>query len=372
MPKVSVIMPVYNGERFVAEAIESVLSQTFIDWKLIVVDDGSTDRTPYILSRYTDPRIEVIRQKNGGEASARNTALDAAKGIYLTFLDADDLYFPNALCDFVTYFENHPNIDLVYSDGVICDTNKNILMRLSEIRSGVYEGYILDRVLLSDTVITVPVCVALRRQALERACLRFDATLRYAVDWDLWIRLALVAEFGYLDRMTCQYRIHQDNMTSTASLLQRKRDLFAARHKVLIAPWFSQLSTSTKSAFFYQVLVFLLGDQPEQQRIIVNVFPFLELPGDTKADLLRQIASHHLSHLLNIEFAVQCLNQSVLLQPQSIKSRVLLWLANRSPFIAAIILSTWRIVNDIYVRIRSVGHRQPKPVPKAFLPFADK
>jgi len=80
MPRVSVIMPVYNGARFVAEAIESVLAQTWHDWQLVVIDDGSTDLTPGILRRFSDSRIVRIRQENRGEAAARNVGLDASKG----------------------------------------------------------------------------------------------------------------------------------------------------------------------------------------------------------------------------------------------------------------------------------------------------
>ena len=94
-------MPVYNGELFIEQALDSLLAQSFQDWELIIVDDGSTDSTPFILNRYAvDPRIRVIRQNNAGEAGARNTGLDNMKGEYMAFLDADDIYLPSALSDF--------------------------------------------------------------------------------------------------------------------------------------------------------------------------------------------------------------------------------------------------------------------------------
>ena len=93
MPKISVIMPVYNGESFIEQAIQSLLFQSFDDWELIVVDDGSTDSTPIILQKLNDIRINTIWQENRGEAGARNTALNHVTGEYLAFLDADDVSY---------------------------------------------------------------------------------------------------------------------------------------------------------------------------------------------------------------------------------------------------------------------------------------
>src|SRR5678816_1429776 len=97
MPKVSVITPVYNGQSYIDTAINGLLSQTLQDWELIVVDDGSTDSTPQILEKFTDQRIRIIKQQNGGEARARNVGLHNVTGEYVAFLDADDFYFPTAL-----------------------------------------------------------------------------------------------------------------------------------------------------------------------------------------------------------------------------------------------------------------------------------
>ena len=212
---VSVIMPVYNGVLFVGEAIGSVLTQTLTDWELIVVDDGSTDATPQVLSEFTDPRISVIRQKNGGEGAARNTGLDAATGQYIAFLDADDLHLPNGLADMISYLESHRQFDVVYSDGVMCDQDKKPLICLSEIRPGMYEGNILEHLVLSN-IITAPDCTAVRRSAIEALDLRFDPLLKYGVDWDFWTRLARFSQFGYMPVLTCTYRVHGSNMTSAA------------------------------------------------------------------------------------------------------------------------------------------------------------
>src|SRR5215475_10055151 len=100
MPLVSIITPAWNVERLIGETIESVLSQTFGDWELLIADDCSTDQTPAIVGRYVaqDPRIKLIRQpRNGGPALARQAAIDHAQGRYLAFLDSDDMWLPAKL-----------------------------------------------------------------------------------------------------------------------------------------------------------------------------------------------------------------------------------------------------------------------------------
>jgi len=370
MPKVSVIMPAYNAERYIGEAIASVLAQTFQDWELIVVDDGSTDTTPEILATFADSRIQVVHQSNGGEASARNTALNLTAGEYIAFLDADDLYLPSGLADMVNYLESHRQFDVVYSDGVMCDQDKKPLMRLSGIRPGIYEGNILEQLVVSN-IITVPVCTAVRRGAIEALDLRFDPALKYGVDRDFWTQLARTSEFGYLPALTCEYRVHGSNMTSSVGSRKRKDDLALGQLKVMNADWFPELSASARRGFFYNLLVSLLADNPEQQQICMQSLAFQTLPVAIQADLLRQVASKHLSQRHNTEFAVYCLRRSLTLHSSSRRSRMLLCLADWSPSLAATALSGWRVAHNVQVRIGSLGRRQPRPVPEALLPAPD-
>ena len=105
----SVIIPVYNGEKFVADAIQSVLAQTVKDWELIVVNDGSRDGTQAVLGRFSDdPRIHILQQANGGVSAARNAGIAAARGEYLTLLDADDLWYPDCLETFQRMIASYP------------------------------------------------------------------------------------------------------------------------------------------------------------------------------------------------------------------------------------------------------------------------
>ncbi|GIW67113.1 MAG: hypothetical protein KatS3mg095_1011 [Candidatus Parcubacteria bacterium] len=119
MPKVSIITPTYNGEKFIERAIKSVLWQTFKDWEMIIVDDGSTDKTVNIVKEYIkrDPRIKLIelKENTGGPAIPRTVACKEAKGEYIAFLDQDDIYYPEYLESKVNYLNNNPEIAILSS-----------------------------------------------------------------------------------------------------------------------------------------------------------------------------------------------------------------------------------------------------------------
>ncbi len=240
MPLISIIMPVYNGARFLQHTLDSLLAQTCGDWELIVVDDGSTDTTPELLAQYDDQRFIKIRKDNGGEAHTRNVGLKHASGEFIAFLDADDLYLPTALADMAAFLAAHREYDAAFSDGYLCDENDQILSRLTEHRSGVYTGNILEPLVLTADVITVPVCTLTRRMVIQQHQIEFDEKLVIGPDWDFWIRLARYAHFGYLDKPTCMYRVHLTNITRTAGIQKRRADLLYGRLKVLNASWFPE------------------------------------------------------------------------------------------------------------------------------------
>lgn len=370
--RVSIVMPVFNGAAFIGEAIDSVLAQTYEDWELVVVDDGSTDHTPEILEHYGDPRIIRTRQANQGEAAARNTALDLARGEFVSFLDADDLYLPNALADMVRYFDAHPEADALISDGYFCDEQGHRLMRFSEHRPIPHTGNILEPLVLSSSVITATICTMIRRAAAERAGARFDPSLVIGPDYDFFIQLARHARFGYLDRLTSMYRVHQTNITLTSGTDRRRADLVRGRLKVMNADWFQELSLGTRREFFYNLLIGLLGNDPKQQDTILKTPAFRALSAGIQADVLRLVAGNHISERQNTDFALQCLRLSLTLQPDNLKSSMLLRLANQSPSLAIAVLSTLRAAHRTRTRIRSFGQRQPKPVPTALLLAPEK
>ncbi|HPP08870.1 MAG TPA: glycosyltransferase family A protein, partial [bacterium] len=116
MAKVSVIVPVYNAERFIGETLRSVLCQTYKDIEVIVVDDGSTDHSVEVIKKYNDPRIMLIRQQNRGVSAARNTGIKSSNGKFIALLDHDDLWLAEKIEKQMILFEKNPDVALVYSD----------------------------------------------------------------------------------------------------------------------------------------------------------------------------------------------------------------------------------------------------------------
>jgi len=371
MPEVTVIMPVFNGAKYLCPAIDSVTSQTFADWELVVVDDGSADATPQILEGYKDPRIVKIRQDNAGEARARNVGLDQAKGLYIAFLDADDLYLPNALADLGEFLDRYPEYDVVFSDGHICDEQETISGRLSEIRPGIHTGSILEPLVLTAGVITVPVCTMTRRSSIESHGARFDEKLVIGPDWDFWIQLARSSQFGYLDKLTCMYRVHQTNITRTSGLRKRTDDLVYGRMKVMNSDWFLQLSTTTRRQFFYQLLVRLLADQRRRQKTILESEQFRNLPPQHQAELWRQVGVDHLLRRSEQAFATSCLREASRLWPADRRSQVLLRASSLGDSVPYHLVRLWRIIHRASNRLRSLGQHRPRPMPAALGPVGD-
>src|SRR3990170_3473675 len=148
MSKVSVIIPAYNSARFLPEAIESVLAQTYKDYGIIVIDDGSTDNTKETLEPYFD-KIKYIYQQNQGAASARNTAIRHSQGEYIAFLDADDVWLPEKLHIQVEYLNNNPGIAMVYSPSVTISEDGGLTDKKNK-NMGLPSGDVFDMLFLRN------------------------------------------------------------------------------------------------------------------------------------------------------------------------------------------------------------------------------
>lgn len=362
-------MPVYNGEEYVEASIRSLLAQTWQAWELIVVDDGSTDATPRILGQFRDPRIRRARQENCGEAAARNAGLDLARGERLAFLDADDLYLPMALEEHSRFLASHPEWDVAFSDGYVCDASGRVLSRLTEHRPGIFTGDILEPLVLTAGVITVPVCTMVRRQVIECYGIRFDPALVIGPDWDFWIQLARVAQFGYLDKVTCMYRIHQTNVTLTSGGERRREDLIRNRMKVLSSEWFQELSLPTRRRFFWNLLNELLAGDAIRQAAILEGDPLRRLPTADQATAWRHVALDRLEHEPTADGARACLESALRVNPANSKTRAILLSLRLGRLPVLGLLRLWRALHAGAVRIRTMGSRTPKPVPSMLQPI---
>ncbi|MBI3963226.1 MAG: glycosyltransferase [Deinococcus sp.] len=206
MPKISVIIPVYNGERFVAETIHGVLAQTYHDLELIVVDDGSTDRTGDIVTALLPASYHY--QPNAGVGPARNTGFALASGEYVAFLDADDVWHPRMLEHTVAALDADPQLDVVYTDAALLDEKGQVTGggTAPELTN------LLPALLMSCFIIS-PGSVLLRRRVVEQV--GGFRNLQIGEDWDFYLRLAVVeARFRHLPYPLQGYRLHGGNITA--------------------------------------------------------------------------------------------------------------------------------------------------------------
>lgn len=208
MPKVSVIIPTHNTARHIAEAIESVLAQTYQDYEIIVVDDGSTDNTPEVIAPYRD-QIRYVWQASQERAVARNHGLHLAQGELIAFLDSDDIWLPDKLERQVAALDRYNQAVLVYGPAKIIDIEGQPShfwgsAYLCGEPGGEIEVNCPGREMLFGSPI-MPSVVLARREALEQAG-PFDTEVIPAEDWDMWLRLAQLGAFVWLPQVLAYYR----------------------------------------------------------------------------------------------------------------------------------------------------------------------
>ncbi len=214
-PLVSVLIPAYDVEDFVADAIESALDQTYPNVEVVVVNDGSTDATAAAIAPYRD-RITYVDQGNRGLAGARNVAIAAASGTVLALLDADDLWLPDRLEQCVSLLEEHPEIGLVTSDAFLIEDGVRTARRCySDRRRYPFPDPDVDQLDVISHRNFLFVSVVFRRELVER-CGGFDESLPRAEDYDLWTRFLLGGtRAGYVSEPLGYYRRRPDSLSSS-------------------------------------------------------------------------------------------------------------------------------------------------------------
>jgi glycosyltransferase involved in cell wall biosynthesis len=214
-PQVSVIIPAYNGDRYIVQAVESVLSQTFTDLEIIVVDDGSTDLTHQVLEPYLD-RIHYFYQENQGVAAARNRGIKEAKGDLIAFLDQDDFFLPDKLAAQVALFRSSPSLGIVNSGWHLVNEQGEII---SDIKPWQY----FPKLDLETWIVQMPVlpsAMMFSRKWLELAG-GFNSEFDSVDDSDLVIRLTVLGcEAAWLPQVTVCYRQHDKNVSIKKALKQ--------------------------------------------------------------------------------------------------------------------------------------------------------
>lgn len=229
---VSIIMPAYNAEKYIAESIHSVIEQTYRNWELIVVNDGSTDKTAKIVQGFLhDGRIKHISQPNGRLGKARNTGIKTARGSLIAFVDADDLWVKEKLELQMKAIENE-RAGLVFSDGFIFYGNDaaNETLTFSTISGKLDAHSMLDLLLVENRI---PVLSVLTRKDLLNEAGLFEEALPYhgCEDYDMWLKLAErgAVFYGMKERLV-RYRRHPAAMTSCESNALKPMIAVVKRH----------------------------------------------------------------------------------------------------------------------------------------------
>ena len=248
MPLISVVIPVYNNETTIQETIESVLSQSFSDLELIVINDGSQDSTLKIVSSILDPRLKVFSYPNAGLAATRNRGVSHASGEYISFIDADDLWTPDKLEAQFKALQVNPQAAVAYSWTDWIDESGQFLRPGGHIS---VNGDVFATLLVRDFVESGSNPL-IRAEALAEVG-GFDESLPAVEDWDMWLRLAAGYEFVCVSSPQILYRVSSSSMSSNVwkmeagslrvierafavapeSLQHLKREVLANRYKYL-------------------------------------------------------------------------------------------------------------------------------------------
>jgi glycosyltransferase involved in cell wall biosynthesis len=221
---VSVVIPSYNHGRFLGHAIRSALDQTYGAVEVIVVDDGSTDGSQAVVAR-CQPGVHYVRQDNRGLPAARNTGIRAARGAFVGFLDADDVWLPGFLSAVMDRWDRDPTLGAIHTGFYCMDEDGRRLPQIST--SVVADDRMFDR--LVDGEFFVPSSVVARRECFDRVGL-FDEALRGSEDWDMWLRVARQCRFAGIAEPLIRYRVHGSNMSGDPEYMLRYQRMVVAKH----------------------------------------------------------------------------------------------------------------------------------------------
>lgn len=206
---VSIIVPAYNHAVYLTFTLQSILAQTYTNWEAIVVDDESTDNTSEVVAQFADPRIRYIWQKNLGMAGARNTGIHAARGEFISFLDDDDMWYPDYLSSVTTKLLEYPDAGACYTGSQMVDSdglplyqqNTKVVLPVQMFDSLIERGFF------------PPCSVTVRRTCFENLGV-FDQNLQGYADWDMWLRIVQEYQFIGVPQVLVKYRIHSGGLSS--------------------------------------------------------------------------------------------------------------------------------------------------------------
>lgn len=234
--KVSVIIPLYNADKYIERTLKSVLNQTYQNLEVIIVDDESPDNSVQVCQKFTDPRIRIVHQKNRGLAGSRNTGIRHASGEYLAFMDADDIWLPEKLEKHIAHLESNSEVGVSFSRSAFIDENDKPL--------GIYQITKLKDITPLDILCRSPIgngsAAVFKKAVFEDIKFQdnlygyvedyyFDDTFKLSEDIECWVRIAITTnwKFAGLAQPLTLYRVHSQGLsTNLKVMLNTREDLF--------------------------------------------------------------------------------------------------------------------------------------------------
>ena len=230
-PLISVIIPVYNGEKYISETLESVIAQTEKNWEIIAINDGSTDTSQTILENYLKKipgRLQVISVENGGVSRARNIGVSAARGIYIAFLDQDDLWAPEKLQRQIYIFFTNKSLGIAFTNESIIDQQGSIIREKALKFDKKNRGNIFDHLIFDNFI---PISSVILEKKLFMAIGGFDPQFSLAEDYDFLLKVTQKVPVDFIDEPLLLYREHGESSTF------QKIDRITAESFTILRSW---------------------------------------------------------------------------------------------------------------------------------------
>jgi glycosyltransferase involved in cell wall biosynthesis len=261
MPKVSILMPVYNGGQYLAQALDSIISQSFGDWELILVNDGSTDNSESIIKQYQDDRIFYIKNpENLKLIKTLNKGIDYCKGQYIARMDADDICRPDRLKRQVDFLDAHPLCLMCGTSASVIDNNGEKTGKIHNLTDNDYL-----RISLLFTPSFIHPSMMIRSETLRQN--RYDEAYKHVEDYELWCRIARQGEIANIDAELFEYRWHDSNVSVLHNKAQDELKEKVIRNEL------SRLDiTPTDRELYCHKITFQLYRLGNKQDISVDIF----------------------------------------------------------------------------------------------------
>ncbi|MGK7957032.1 MAG: glycosyltransferase family 2 protein [Crocosphaera sp.] len=313
MVKVSIVIPAYNAMRYLPETLDNLLQQTYKNFEAIIVNDGSTDNIKDWFTTISDERVRLISQENKGLSGARNTGIENAKGDYLAFLDADDLWEPTKIEKQVKVLDNNPEAGLVYTDVAIIDSDGIATGRIFKEK---VEGYIWKELTQRNFVACGSVAMV-RRECFEKVG-NFDRNLgSFVEDWDMWLRIAVDYPFKVVQEPLVYYRQHPNSASKNWDSMEKSFSIVIEKAFTFAPPELQYLKSQS-----YGIANFVLAWKPLQtqtpdyqkaihfQKQALKKYPQLQFSKENfrlsvAIFLMRSLGKDNYSRILGVVYAVR-------------------------------------------------------------------